>query len=267
MDIQIPLEIDPILVMDNSPLRVATGFGKGLLDRTVVRRRRLTMPSQGEAVDDVYLPASSFKGRLRDTCEQLARAMGLSLCDPPIPEKMCGSIRKDRSKHCIACRIFGTPGQPSGLLFHDAVLSPDLADALIFEPSQDEKAYHGPVSFAQTVERTQAQINRRYGVAEPRHLYTSEFATAGLLFETRISGYLQATPFEDGPGSYELTLLLAGLSMVDAFGGGRSMGSGSAQISLPESLLWNGESLSCTDILENVERLKNYPGKGLKGGE
>lgn len=41
-----------------------TGIREGLVDRTVVRNNR----------DYLYVPGSTFKGALRERCEQLARA-------------------------------------------------------------------------------------------------------------------------------------------------------------------------------------------------
>ncbi len=218
------VEIQPITITVEGPLHIGTGYNRGLLQRTVVRDRH----------GNVYIPATSLKGKVRNACEDVARFYerdGLSVCRAPGPSEMCGG---GGSRLCLVCRIFGTPGRdvPEGraLFWHDARLLGSLVTQLR-ATWRDVM-----VPFGQTYARTQVQFSRRRGTAAEDRLYTSEYAAEGLRFEAAVEGWLELTPCSVEEGAYELFLLLAGLRLVETLGGARSRAAGRCKIGLPSEV-------------------------------
>jgi CRISPR/Cas system CSM-associated protein Csm3 (group 7 of RAMP superfamily) len=236
----------PLTITVEGPLHIGTGYDRGLIQRTVAR----------DANGNVYIPGSSLKGKVRNACENLARLAGLKVCDAPRPETMCGGRGAAR---CLVCRVFGTPGgnAPDGreLFWHDA--HPTGKWRGLTATRDRPKAW--PVG--QTMARTQVQLSRARGMAAEDRLYTSEFATRGLEFTGRVSGWLKATPCSAGVGYYEVNLLLAGLRLVETLGGGRSRGAGRCEIKLPDEVTIRvdgqdkPEKYTLTDLLAAAEWL------------
>lgn len=234
------IKIDPITIELKGALHIGAGYGRGLIDRAVVRDR------QGQ----IYIPGSSLKGKVREACEQLAAAQGLHVCRPPHPRGMCGKNREP----CIVCRIFGTPGGR-----HDEWMGLHWDNAYLTEEWQ-QAAEGLPLSYP----RTQVGMSRRRGVAREGLLFTDEFAAEGLTFRTSISGYLPLTAVLDEPGRYyELILLLAGLQMVELLGGNKSRGAGRCRIVLPKEITvkakdWDQETIEVAWLLDRLELLELY---------
>ena len=234
----IHIEIKPIKLETKGTLAVGTGFRQGLIHRTVAQ------DSDGFA----YIPASSLKGRVRRACEQLAKTLGLHVCAPPQPERMCSTAKRA----CLVCRVFGHPGQPGELHWRDARLSETYRDA--FEKNKPAQFYG----------RTQVQLSRALGVASPGKLFTSESTVEDLEFETAVTGRLLYTPIDDEvPGGYEMLLLLAGLKLINTVGGGASRGAGWISCNLPETIKIGSAKDSWTEIdwkktLKNLEWLETF---------
>ena len=167
----IHIEIKPIKLETKGALAVGTGFRRGLIHRTVAR--------DGDGF--AYIPASSFKGRMRRSCEQLAKSLGLRVCNPPQPARMCSAARPA----CLVCRVFGNPGQPGTLHWRDARLPETYREA--FEQNKPAQFYG----------RTQVQLSRALGIASPGKLFTSESTVENLEFETAVTGRLLYTPIDD----------------------------------------------------------------------
>jgi hypothetical protein len=138
------------------------------------------------------------------------------------------------------------------LRWQSAHLTQDWVDALCPEPKR-----RGVVG--QTVIRTQVQLSRTRGLAAEARLFSSEFAAEGLTFkaEPALTGRLWLTPVTvaEGPEPvyYELILLLAGLKLIGALGGGRSRGAGECQVSLPDTLMVGTQPVRIDRQLEYVE--------------
>ena len=234
----IHIEIKPIKLETKGTLAVGTGFRQGLIHRTVAQ------DSDGFA----YIPASSLKGRVRRACEQLAKTLGLHVCAPPQPERMCSAARPA----CLVCRVFGNPGQPGTLHWRDARLPETYREA--FEQNKAAQFYG----------RTQVQLSRALGVASPGKLFTSESTVEDLEFETAVTGRLLYTPIDDEvPGGYEMLLLLAGLKLINTVGGGASRGAGWISCNLPETIKIGSAKDSWTEIdwkktLKNLEWLETF---------
>jgi CRISPR/Cas system CSM-associated protein Csm3 (group 7 of RAMP superfamily) len=226
----------PITVHVESPLHIGTGYARGLVGQTVMR----------DWDGNVYLPGSSFKGRLRDACERLARHHHVFVCGAPRPGDMCRAWNP-----CLVCRIFGSPGQESGLIIDDGRLTSDWVETI-------ERG------FGQLMTRTQVQLNRRRGVATEGRLFTTEFAAEGVSFGTQITGRLDLTLVLDEPGRYyEIILLLGGLKLINTLGGGNSRGIGRCRVELPPVLTvtlanHDREQIGVEAMLERLEFLEWY---------
>ncbi len=235
------IKIEPITIELEGALHIGAGYGRGLIDRAVVRDGR----------GQVYIPGSSLKGKVREACEQLAVAQGLeNVCQPPYPRGMCGKSKE----LCIVCRIFGTPGGR-----HDESLGLHWDNAYLTEAWQ-QATERLPLSYP----RTQVGMSRRRGVAREGLLFTDEFAAENLTFQTGISGHLPLTAVLDEPGRYyELILLLAGLKMVDTLGGSTSRGAGRCRMRLPDEVTvraddWPQGKIEVAWLLDRLELLELY---------
>lgn len=234
------IKIEPITIELQGALHIGAGYGRGLIDRAVVRDGR----------GQVYIPGSSLKGKVREVCERLAAAQGLRVCHPPYPQGMCGKNQEP----CIVCRIFGTPGGR-----HDESLGLHWDNAYLTQEWQ-QAAERLPLSYP----CTQVGISRWRGVAREGLLFTDEFAAENLTFQTGISGHLPLTAVLDEPGRYyELILLLAGLKMVDSLGGSTTRGAGRCQVKLPEEIAvqtddWPLGKIRLAEALEHLEFLVLY---------
>jgi CRISPR/Cas system CSM-associated protein Csm3 (group 7 of RAMP superfamily) len=214
---------------------VGTGLGRGLVDRTTRR----------DARGNVYIPASTIKGRLRDACEHVVRLYsnqdnGLRACHPPNPANMCRG--KDT---CIVCRLFGSAYVGERLFFEDGVLTAEIV-----------KAY---TESYQSSPRTRVKLDPRWGTAARGHLFTTEYVEPNLTFAARVSGRLPLTSFEGKPAhAYELVLLAAGVRMVKELGGDKSAGFGLCEMSFEGPLRIGQDSVDYDELTALVDCLELY---------
>lgn len=95
------------------PFHCGTGIREGLIDRTVIR------DSNGY----LYVPGSTFKGVLRERCEQLARFYEvvndemLELIASPHDKDI--ALRGLGKVSTMITRIFGSPHHPGRIYFDD----------------------------------------------------------------------------------------------------------------------------------------------------
>ncbi len=209
-----------------SAFHCGTGFAKGLTDRAVHRDKD----------DYLYVPGSTIKGVLRESCEQAARMLGIAVRDPHDEKAATDAFFGEPD---IVERIFGSRYQESSIFFDNAKLSPDLKQFF------DEK-----YRFMQTENRTQTRLSRKTGTVMDGALYTSEFGISQLRFDGEIHGWLEGTSNElpeDLPGSYPLYLLIAGMSLTCRIGANRSTGMGRCRFDVQK-----------LQVNENVENPKDY---------
>jgi CRISPR/Cas system CSM-associated protein Csm3 (group 7 of RAMP superfamily) len=197
-----------------TPFHLGTGISTNLLDRTVIR----------DAGKYLYVPASTFKGVLREQCERLflfyAPAGANSVVSPHDANAALDEFGQPPS---LISRIFGSQLYPGSLRFDDA--------------RQTEKIYTEPTM--QTSILTQVRIDRMTRTAVDGALYTSEFGNPFLTFSGTIKGQLNCTPIDkletlvEDSGevyiltpTYSLLLLLAGILMVERLGSNKSTGKG-----------------------------------------
>ena len=208
----------------DSPFHCGTGVRESLIDRTVVKDR----------YGYLYIPGSTFKGVLRERCEQLARFYEV-VSDEMLeliasPHDMDAALRGLGSTMTMITRIFGSHISPSTLYFDDA----RMTDTRQYDARGDNDATrdnNGKRAYlsTQTDIYTQVRLDRPTRIAATGALYTSEFGVHGLRFEGHITGTLACFSIDDadqGAPTYSLLLLLAGLRLVDRLGGNKSTGKG-----------------------------------------
>lgn len=206
-----------------APFHLGTGITEGLIDRTVIR----------DAGRNLYVPASTFKGVLREHCEQLCRFY-LPNAQTASPHNRYAALTQFGKMPPLINRIFGSPLYPGGLRFSDA---------------RQQQETNKVLKDMQTSISTQVRIDRLTRTAADEALYTSEYGARYLLFEGTIKGLLNCTPVEElavlvqGRETYTLTpsrsllILLAGLLMVERLGGNKSSGKGQCRCTITNVLL------------------------------
>jgi len=213
-----------------APFHAGTGITEGLIDRSVVR----------DADGNLYIPASTFKGVLREHCEQLCR---FYLPNEPIasPHDKRAALTQFGKAPSLISRVFGSPLHPGGLRFNDA---------------RQEVGTRQAYQELQTTIATQVRIDRLTRTAVDKALYTSEFGSPYLLFKGTIKGQLNDTPITELTATIaarapytlaptcSLLILLAGMLMVERLGGNKSTGKGQCRCTI-ENLLLDGRR--CTE--------------------
>lgn len=244
-----------------------TGIREGLVDRTVVR------DSEGF----LYIPGSTFKGVLRERCEQLARfheldGQATQLVHSP-HNKEAALQGLGNNKPTMVTRIFGSQNSPGRLFFDDARQSEK--DIQQYDSQEEdekgERSGHGKYKSLQVDLYTQVRLDRPTRTAVPGALFTSEFGTNDIVFKGIIQGWLECTAIGSNLSAdntknpnqtptYSLLLLLAGLRMVDRLGGNKSTGKGQCQCEIT-SVKLNGEDCAenvWLSWLEHLDELADY---------
>jgi CRISPR/Cas system CSM-associated protein Csm3 (group 7 of RAMP superfamily) len=209
-----------------TPFHCGTGIREGLIDRTVVK--------DGQGF--LYVPGSTFKGVLRERCEQLARMfeeldedMRNLIADPHVEK---AALRGFGSTTTMITRIFGSHIQPGHLYFDDARQTE--TEKSEYDDKSDIRYGKGKYKNLQFDLYTQVRLDRVTRTAVPGALYTSEFGLKDLEFHGDIMGWLECTPINDQADipTYSLLLLLAGLRMIDRLGGNKSTGKGQCECAI-----------------------------------
>jgi hypothetical protein len=187
--------------------------GESLADRQVVR----------DGWGRLLLPGSHVKGRLRHACEQVARTLGLPVCQAPRAERMCPRDPAVPVPPCAVCALFGAPAWKSPLRWADLHCRDEAPGG---GPPSDA-GRNGAVRLPPAV-RPGVALNRRRGTAEPGRLFLVETSpplpAPGLLFvhPRAIRGHL--------PDAAGLHLLLAGCGLLTGFGAGETRGLGWSEV-------------------------------------
>lgn len=194
-------------------------------------------PVELDAQGYPFIPASSIRGRLRVHLERLLRQVGQPVCTPPVANRMCPHA--SNAGYCLACRVFGSPWRPAG------VVNTDLR--LVSPP---------PVPDLLRSERTAVAISRRLGTAQEQRLFTLETVEAGtsdarLVFAGEMVGRL--TDEEAG-------WLLAAVPLVTHLGGSKARGLGDVELQVTEVAWWRNGSWQKADANRLIEEvLDNAP--------
>jgi CRISPR/Cas system CMR subunit Cmr4 (Cas7 group RAMP superfamily) len=236
-----------------TPFHCGTGIRAGLIDRTIVR----------DSAGYLYVPGSTFKGVLRERCEQLARLYETrvdtmrELIASPHDEEI--ALLGLGNRTTMVTRIFGSHNSPGRLFFDDARQT-DEAKKQFDSLDRHESDWKGKYKDLQTDVYTQVRLKRPTRTAVPGALYTSEFGVRSLTLQGSIRGWLKCTPtnlpVEHVP-TYSLLLLLAGLHMVDRLGGNKSTGKGQCQCTITRVAIDN-TPLNWSAWLDHLDALSSY---------
>ena len=247
-----------------APFHMGTGISTNVLDRTVVR----------DSGNFLYVPASTFKGVLREQCEQLLRFYSAAdMKEVASPHDTNAVLSEFGRTPSLISRIFGSQLNPGTLRFNDIKQHKDTC---------------GVYKDLQTSVLTQVRIDRLTGIAVDKALYSSEFGNPVLTFTGTIKGQLNCAPLddleflvEDKKGevhlltpTYSLLLLLAGLLMIERIGGNKSTGKGQCSCMITEVQL---DRRKCSEEgtedqqgwrfwLEHLDMLSDYQ-QEAKGGQ
>lgn len=245
-----------------SPFHFGTGISTSGIDRTVIR----------DEGGYLYVPASTFKGVLREHCEQLCR---FYLPDKPLtissPHDTYAALASFGGMLSPIDRIFGSHIYPGKLRFDDAEQT--LKDLSIYEGRGGGIGEEGKFKGIQISISTQVRIDRLTRTAASEALYTSEFGIRDLTFAGAINGWLECTSVEKlvvtgqnektyaGTPTYSLLVLLAGLQLIERLGGNKSAGKGQCTCNITEVAI---NKKTCTEQqwqswLENLQTLEAYP--------
>ena len=183
--------------------------------------RTLPLVDRSVEVDETgmpFIPASSFRGRLRAHLERLLKAVGEKVCHAPRPDSMCPHA--GWPAFCRACRIFGSPWRLSAVTFIPLTLA------------ESQRLSLEPLSFPL---RTGVGINRRLNTVEEQRLFVletvpQEVKAHSLVFEGQIEGWLERE---------DIGWLIAGLRTLTHLGGGKGRGLGRVQIKRVELIFYD----------------------------
>ncbi|QLE54771.1 RAMP superfamily CRISPR-associated protein [Nostoc sp. TCL26-01] len=195
-------------VIDTALCIGAGGASGSLVDKPIVRN----------AENNLLIPASQLKGRLRHECEKIARGLKWHICYSPNPQTMCpqraglsedfiisdyeiSTLAEDRQHHCLICQIFGNPVLPSRITFDDLICQ------------------EAPENLPEVI-RPGVTINRRRRTAEEDKLFFLETSPANT--QLRFTGNI----YLSHPPVYAAALIQAGLRHIHALGGSKSAGLG-----------------------------------------
>lgn len=198
-----------------TPFHCGTGIRAGLIDRTVIR----------DGGGYLYVPGSTFKGVLRERCEQLARLYTREkerIASPHDAE--AALVGLGQQPPTLVTRIFGSQNAPGRLYFDDACQSDEEKQQYESPEQRGQGKYKG----MQVDLYTQVRLDRPTRTAVPGALYTSEFGVNDMVFRGSVLGWLTDIAIDTGKQvpTYALLLLLAGLHLVDRLGGNKSTGKG-----------------------------------------
>lgn len=204
-----------------------TGSGEGsLLVNRLIRRDARSWP---------FIPGSTLKGVIRESCEKLSRT--LDFPEPADPHQTDLTIQDPfhplSDLESPVDRIFGNRYETGNLFFRDARL--------------DAAPPHGYLR-----EQSQISIHRLLGTAKEHHLFSSEFV-APMKFSSSIEGYHRDLVFfDEGEPPYAYCLLIAGIMNLDRLGGSKSTGSGQLQVSF-DSIEYNNSPLEENSIFQYLD--------------
>ena len=146
------------------------------------------------------IPAATLKGAHRYQTEQIAVALGLYICTPPVPETMCQPLGTGKKAACAVCRIFGAPWLP-GSIYYQALVATTTP------------VLHSVVRLPQSRQR-RVQVQRH---VEPR-----EALPAGTTFQAQLSHRITDPAL--------LGLALAGFRSITSLGAYRTSGGGHCRV-------------------------------------
>ena len=202
------------------------GSGEGgLMADRLVRRDARGWP---------YIPGSTLKGVIRESCEKLARTFGFP--DPADPHQTAlshpGSFAPLSQVLSPVDEIFGNKYEGGRLFFKNSRLEKRAPLENCFQ--------------------SRIQKYRKIGTAKEKHLFESEY-TLPDSFNSQVEGSFRALRcYGEGAPPLAFCLLVAGIMNVNRLGGDKSTGGGNLKIEIP-AVRYNNASISIEKLLDDLE--------------
>jgi CRISPR/Cas system CMR subunit Cmr4 (Cas7 group RAMP superfamily) len=236
-----------------TPFHCGTGIREALIDRTIVADNN----------GYLYVPATTFKGVLREHCEQLALLYANKSKEQT--DRIKGPHDKQAALYDLGgtismiTRIFGSPICPGTLYFDDARQDEEYRKLYDSGSNQDDLRRYLDI---QKDVYTQVRLDRPTRTAVEGALYTSEFGARGLTFQGSITGTLTCFPIDakdtdKRKPTYSLLLLLAGLRFIERMGGNKSSGKGQCECKIKVVEVEDSE-VSWQHWFADLSQLSNY---------
>ena len=190
-----------------------------------------------DAQNRPYIPGSTLKGVVRESCEKLTRALGFPEPADPHSRDLTLNDNFNDPQHIASPvdRLFGTRYSGDCLFFRDARLAEDPPRDAVWNQSRICRY-------------------RVLGGARDKHLFSSEYA-APMTFGAAIDGFhdhLESIDPDDGEPPYAYCLLIAAILNVGRIGGDKSTGSGNLQIHL-DAVRYNNKDLEAETAFEYLD--------------
>ncbi len=204
-----------------------TGSGEGGLhaDR-LIRKDARNWP---------YIPGSTLKGVVRESCERLSRTLEFPAPVDPHDNDLNrpGAFQPLEKARSPVDRLFGNHYEGANLFFRDARLK-------------------DPPPYGYLKYQSRICSYRALGTAREKHLFSSEYAKP-LEFKTTIDGcHENLAAFDEGDPPFAYCLFVAGIMNVDRLGADKSAGSGRLRITF-DAIEWNGQTFSEEDIFDYLD--------------
>jgi len=222
-NIHIELEID-----------ISARWHAGSGESSIVTDRLVRRTSEGCP----FIPASTLRGVVRQSCEKLARTLRLPKPSDPHDKNMRRgeNFIPFKNMHSPVDRLFGTKLEPSSLFFRDARM-PKNAEFNFFT-------------------RNRVARYRMLGTTRPQQLFSSEYARPTAL-RTSIDGWHQGLLSIDKEyPPYAYCVLIGGILAVDRIGSEKSTGAGKLKNGMIiTNCKYNGKNLDWEEQIFTVLEL------------
>ncbi|MEZ7890111.1 MAG: RAMP superfamily CRISPR-associated protein [Candidatus Wallbacteria bacterium] len=216
-----------ILIKTLTDLHIGSGKTDGIIDNDIILNES----------NQPFIPASTFKGVLKESCLEIAELIGLKLCDGEHNQnegkKLCGiSFEKPYGDFpCLLCLLFGSYNNEGALRITDGLLNAKSSTAKFTVTGHNK-------------------IDSRTGAASENALFIMKHVASGAEFELEMT-------YNDIPSELkELAenLLTLGLLNLHRIGGRRRKGKGDI------ALEFKGKSnYKTSEVKAIICNLKKYP--------
>lgn len=228
----------------SSKWHAGSGEGSFSIDR-LVRRDSQNRP---------FLPASTLKGIIRQSCEKLSRTLGFPNPSDPHQVDLTNNqsfVPFTRMDSPID-HIFGTKFEQGELFFRDASSNRNPVYMSCNDTLNQE-----------TFARSRTARYRILKTTKEKHLFSTEYSPAESVLYTRIDGWHDnlVMSIEESYPPFAYCFLIAGILAVERIGGDKSTGSGWLGMPLRiKNIEYNNKSVNIDDIIELFELLtyKHY---------
>lgn len=197
-----------ITIKTITDLHIGSGQTDGIVDNDIITN----------AKGQPFIPASSIKGILKDSCRQVSELLELKVCDgqhiQADGKKLCGISFSSPygSEPCLICQIFGSYGHEGKLRVYDA---------------QPQNFEHAPENNGQKYMVTgHNRIDRKTGATVESGLFIARHVPAGTVFTSEL--YFESINEKILPVAE--AFLKLGLLNLKRIGGKRRRGKGGVEI-------------------------------------